>query len=139
MTKKSKSKKVSARKKSSEDPESSSGDLEDDYSKDEFGNEEIDDSQEVVDIGFNDDELEEEPGIIQRTKIRSRGLFNNPWWKKGALKGAIVWLIFVVFFYLMDFFGLVQVIDARRWGFFLVLLIILGMAWEKILYKFIKF
>lgn len=93
------------------------------------------------DENFEDEENfegddEAQPIVLEHK--RSKGLFNNPWWKKGVLKGFIVWLIFVVFFYLMDFIGLVEVIDKLRWFFFLVLLVILGMAWEKILYKFIK-
>lgn len=99
--------------------------------------ENFDDSQEFDNDLNNEEDIVAEENF-PRSRIRSQGLFKNPWWKRGALKGAIVWLIFVVFFYLMDFLGLVKVVDAMRWGFFLLLLIILGMAWEKILYKFIK-
>lgn len=142
MPKKNKSKKISSKENSSNKNLGNNiedFDEDDDASENDFDEDEFDESNETDDFESPDDSFEEkEPGIIQRTKIRSRGLFNNPWWKKGALKGAIVWLLFVVFFYLMDFVGLVEVIDARRWGFFLLLLMILGMAWEKILYKFIK-
>ena len=83
-------------------------------------------------------EFEDDPQPIEPTHKRSNGLFNNPWWKRGLLKGFIVWLIFVVFFYLMDFIGLIEVIDKVRWFLFLVLLVILAMAWEKFFYKYVK-
>lgn len=119
--------------------------------KDEFDDDnDFSENQDEIDDEQNQDELDENAEfddtaefddanqIPEITHKRSNGLFNNPWWKRGLLKGFIVWLIFVVFFYLMDFIGLVEVIDRVKWFFFLILLIILGMAWEKILYKFIK-
>jgi hypothetical protein len=108
--------------------------LEDDEALDE-SEEDFDDSDE----DFSEEENEEDFEEIPVGPKRSRGLFNNPWWKKGLLKGFIAWLIFVVFFYLMDFVGLIEVIDAKRWFFFLVLLLVLGMAYEKYLHYYIKF
>jgi len=64
---------------------------------------------------------------------RSRGFFKNIWWKKGLLKGFFVWLLIVVFIYVLDFFGMAEVVDAKRWTFFLILLLILGMGYQKYL------
>ncbi len=118
-----------------EEVDESSEDInEEDIESEENTGEEFDDYSE----GDEEDLNLEQPVLVQKSHIRSNGLFSNPWWKRGLLKGIIAWLIIVVFFYMVDFVGLIEVVDAKRWGFFLLLLIILGMAWEKFLYKFIK-
>lgn len=62
---------------------------------------------------------------------RSRGLFNNVWWKKGALQGFVVWLAIVLFSYFMEFFDMVNVEGWKNWGIFLVILVLLGMIYQK--------
>jgi hypothetical protein len=66
-----------------------------------------------------------------KSHIRSRGLFKNIWWKKGLLKGFFVWILIVIFVYILDLFGMAEVVDVKRWVFFLVLLLILGMGYQK--------
>lgn len=114
--------------------------VEDDFeeSEEDIAEDELDENEEYTgDAEFNDSEDVVVP-VAGFSKTRSNGLFNNPWWKKGLLKGFIVWLLFVVFFYLIDFIGLIEVIDAKRWFFFLIFWLIIGMAWEKYLHNYIK-
>jgi len=106
------------------------------YSRMEKDPREVDDVlEEDFEEPIEDENLEEygeEPTQpTQLDHIRSRGLFNNIWWKKGLLKGFVLWFVIVIIFYLFDFLGMVEVIDWKRWAFFLVLLLILGMGYQK--------
>jgi len=106
--------------------------------KDASVDEPIDDYQEDVEDDFTESEddyaeepLDTEPVPTPQGHIRSRGLFDNVWWKKGLLKGVLLWIVLVVIFYLFDFLGMVEVVDPKRWAFFLVFLLVIGMAYEK--------
>jgi len=89
-----------------------------------------DEFEEPIEENF--DEYSEDPvQPISSAHQRSRGLFNNIWWKKGLLKGFSVWLAIVIIFYFFEIMGLVEVIDWKRWAFFLVLLVIMGMVYQK--------
>jgi hypothetical protein len=103
----------------------------DEYEEDSFENEEFDESED----DFTEEAVEE---TKSNTHLRSNGLFQNLWWKKGVIKGFLLWLVIVVFFYVFALFGLVEVIAWKRWAFFLVFLIILGMTYEKFFYNKIK-
>jgi len=127
MVKAKKSQKIKASsskysKKSAEEP---IDDYEEDYK------EEIEEDFSESEEDYAEEPLDETLVPTPQGHIRSNGLFNNVWWKKGLLKGIILWLAVVVIFYLFDVFGLVQVIDWKRWAFFLVFLAIIGMAYEK--------
>ncbi|MBT4870411.1 MAG: hypothetical protein HON47_02465 [Candidatus Diapherotrites archaeon] len=76
------------------------------------------------------DETGEESQDV-KSHIRSRGLFKNIWWKKGLLKGFFLWILIVIFVYILDLFGMAEVVDAKKWIFFLVLLLIFGMGYQK--------
>ena len=107
-------------------------DVEDDFVEDE----QSEDGKDYVDENaddYSDEPLNEQddPITTHQGHVRSRGLFENIWWKKGLLKGLVVWFAIVIIFYLFDFLGLIEVIDWKRWIFFLVLLIIAGMTYEK--------
>jgi hypothetical protein len=111
-------------------------DFEDDFSEeDSFENEDMgeDFSQE--------EDFEEMPQekMPKDGHLRSRGLFKNIWWKKGLLKGFSVWIAIVIIFYIFDFLKLVDVISWERWFFFLIILLIFGIAYEKFLYGKISF
>jgi hypothetical protein len=111
-------------------------DFEDDKGFDESN--EFDENQD-----FDNNDLKEtkenNDKKIGYSHLRSKGLFQNIWWKKGILKGFLVWLLIVVIFYVFDFFGLVEVIDWKRWLFFLFFILIIGMAYEKLkLNQFLK-
>jgi hypothetical protein len=96
--------------------------VEDEFAEDDYGDE------------LEGEPIEEDPQeqvIPASTHIRSNGLFNNVWWKKGLLKGIVLWLVFVVIFYVFDLLGMVEVIDWKRWAFFLIFLALIGMAYEK--------
>ena len=106
--------------------------------KDASVDEPIDDYQEDVEDDFTESEddyaeepLDTEPVPTPQGHIRSRGLFDNVWWKKGLLKGVLLWIVLVVIFYLFDLLGMVEVVDPKRWAFFLVFLLVIGMAYEK--------
>jgi len=102
-----------------------------DVKNDEELNQPMDDlSDEPVDESFEEPVDGDAP---QTEHMRSRGLFQNIWWKKGLLKGFFVWLLIVVFVYVLDFFGMAEVVDVKRWVFFLILLLILGMGYQKYL------
>ncbi len=102
-------------------------DLEEGQGEEEFADEEGFD-EEGSDEGALDENFDEQPVAGH---LRSRGLFQNIWWKKGALKGFMVWAVIVIIFYIFDFLKMVEVISWQRWGFFLILLLILGMTYEK--------
>jgi len=106
--------------------------------KDASVDEPIDDYQEDVEDDFTESEddyaeepLDTEPVPTPQGHIRSNGLFDNVWWKKGLLKGVLLWIVLVVIFYLFDLLGMVEVVDPKRWAFFLVFLLVIGMAYEK--------
>ena len=104
---------------------------------DEPFDEPIDDSMDEPMGGSLDESMEESQNA--KSHIRSRGLFKNVWWKKGLLKGFFVWVIVVIFVYVLDLFGMAEVVDAKRWVFFLVLLLILGMGYQKYISNKIDF
>ena len=117
-----------------------------DYGKDDYSDSSIDepiDGEENFDDGSELDESMQEgngdlgDGLEEPQSVgghlRSRGLFENVWWKKGMLKGFFLWVVIVIFVYLLDVLGMAQVVDAKRWLFFLVLLLILGMGYQKYL------
>jgi len=108
--------------------------LDDDYSATQ-GNEPLEGEEAFEESGEFDESLDETGETPQATggHLRSRGLFNNVWWKKGMLKGFFLWVVIVIFVYLLDILGMAQVVDAKRWLFFLVLLLILGMGYQKYL------
>ena len=101
----------------------------DEYLDDASGGEGLD-SQLEEGGGEDYADIDEKEGPVHS---RSNGLFDNVWWKKGILKGILAWLVIVVVFYIFDFLGLVEVVDAKRWLFFLVLLLVLGMGYQKYL------
>jgi hypothetical protein len=109
------------------------------YSKKDASVEEpIDETEEDVEEDFSESEddyaeepLDTEPVPTPQGHIRSNGLFDNVWWKKGLLKGVLLWIVLVVIFYLFDLLGMVEVVDPKRWAFFLVFLLVIGMAYEK--------
>jgi len=112
--------------------------IEDDYSDSQAGeplDEPLGGDADFQEGGEFDEPLDETGEAQPATggHLRSRGLFNNVWWKKGLLKGFSIWLVIAIIFYLFDFLGLAQVVDAKRWLFFLVLLLILGMGYQKYL------
>ncbi|MDD4251166.1 MAG: hypothetical protein PHX27_03175 [Candidatus ainarchaeum sp.] len=106
-----------------------------DESGDDFSNSD-DDFDDTQDSNFNDSQ--ELIGNGTGNHLRSHGLFNNIWWKKGMLKGFSIWVLIVIIFYIFEFFGLVDVIGWKRWGFFLIFLMIIGLAYEKFLSKKLK-
>jgi hypothetical protein len=114
-----------SKKSVSTDSEEPIEDYEEDYK--EENEEDFSENEE----DYAEEPLDTNPVPTPQGHIRSNGLFDNVWWKKGLLKGIILWLAVVVIFYLFDVFGLVQVIDWKRWAFFLVFLAIIGMAYEK--------
>ena len=99
----------------------------------------LDDSvNEPLDENFDEsinESMDEPVGeeVGKKGHVRSRGLFKNIWWKKGILKGIFVWLLIVIFVYVLDFFGMAEVVDAKRWAFFFILLVIFGMGYQKYL------
>ncbi|MDD3083453.1 MAG: hypothetical protein PHP82_00330 [Candidatus ainarchaeum sp.] len=111
---------------------------------------EIDSSEDIEDDSFNEnDEFSDEDSPSEfddsnenelpvSNHLRSKGLFKNVWWKKGLLKGFVIWLSIVIIFYIFDFIGLVEVIDWKKWLFFLIFLMLVGMAYEKFFYNKIK-
>jgi hypothetical protein len=118
----------------------SSSKVSDDFEDDEINVasdlEENPDEEEFGDGGFGEGASEgalDENYVGQSVSghLRSRGLFENIWWKKGALKGFMAWAAIVIIFYIFDFLKMVEVISWQRWGFFLILLLILGAAYEK--------
>jgi hypothetical protein len=125
-------------------------DSEDSFDSDETqDSEDFDDSDEIGDSDKNgaddsedfDNFSEGEKDFIDvnsKGHFRSRGLFKSVWWKRGILKGFIVWLIIAGIFHFFDFVGLVVVIDWKRWFFFLIFIIIIGLAYEKFLINHIK-
>jgi hypothetical protein len=115
-----------------------SDDFEDDETNDDSDLEESQGEEDFADEeGFDEggnvkDDFDE--NIVDQSSsghLRSRGLFQNIWWKKGALKGFMLWAVMVIIFYIFDFLKMVEVISWQRWGFFLILLLILGAAYEK--------
>ena len=104
--------------------------VQDEMSEEEFPEDENSEEQE-----FNEQENYSENEFPKMVHKRSHGLFKNVWWKKGLLKGFVVWLAIVIIFYIFDFLGMVEVIDWKRWFFFLVLLAVLGLAYEKFSFK----
>ncbi len=126
-------KKISS-KKSRYSKEASS---EEEINEEDFNGEE--DVSEDFDKNESADETLPEESMLGQGHSRSRGLFQNVWWKKGVMKGFVVWLVIVIIFYIFDFIGLVEVISKERWFFFLIVLLLLGMAYEKYLFGKIEF
>ena len=104
--------------------------------------EEFDENQEVDELdetNESDDFENEEPIEVPSGHLRSHGLFQNVWWKKGLLRGFLVFVILIVFLYLFDFAGLIAVENWKRWLFFLVVVLVFGLAYEKFkLNRFLK-
>ena len=113
-------------------------DFDDEFDEDD---QELDGNGEGQDFDENNDSGEfdenqngddfDENSEVPKSHLRSNGLFENTWWKKGLLKGFIIFLIAVVFFYFFDFVGLINVENWKRWFFFLVVLLIFGLVYEK--------
>ncbi len=103
--------------------------------QDEMSEEEFPEDENSEEQGFDEQENYSENEFPKNAHKRSHGLFKNVWWKKGLLKGFVVWLAIVIIFYIFDFLGMVEVIDWKRWFFFLVLLAVLGLAYEKFSFK----
>jgi hypothetical protein len=115
---------------SEEYAESDSGEL--DSADTEFpageGEENLDD--------YSDESLPEEGSVP--THVRSHGLFENVWWKKGAIKGFIVWLLLVLLIYVLQAMDMANAENWKRWAFFLVLFVLLGMTYQKFISGRIK-
>ena len=92
---------------------------------------EIDEFDEQEDGGDFDETIENNSAEVSNGHVRSRGLFNNIWWKKGLLKGFSIWLAIFIIFQIFDLLKMVEVIELKRWVFFLVLLLIIGMGYQK--------
>jgi hypothetical protein len=106
------------------------GAVTDDFEDEEFAEDAEEGFEEnPVEENFDEDTASE----VANTHPRSRGLFSNIWWKKGVLKGFVTWGVIVIIFYIFDFLKMVEVITWERWAFFLILLLIFGMAYEKFL------
>ncbi|MFA5763284.1 MAG: hypothetical protein WC915_00555 [archaeon] len=114
-----------------EDDVNDTSDLTEGQGAEEFASEEGFDEEGSGEDAFDETGADDVTLQSPSGHVRSRGLFQNVWWKKGALKGFIAWAIIVIIFYVFDFLKMVEVISWQRWGFFLILLLILGIAYEK--------
>ncbi|MFA5357727.1 MAG: hypothetical protein WC308_02285 [archaeon] len=102
----------------------------DDYSEDESedaGNEEFG-NEKLSEVDVN-----AAMGSAPTGHARSRGLFNNSWWKKAILKGFAIWLAILVLAYIMDFLKMVNVEGMINWAGFLAFLIMVSLIYEKFL------
>ncbi len=89
--------------------------------------------EEFADEGFSEADVNSAINSPSSAHARSRGLFNNAWWKKAILKGFAVWLAILVLAYIMDFLKMVNVEGMLNWAGFLVFLIIVSLIYEKFL------
>ncbi|OQA30961.1 MAG: hypothetical protein BWY55_00700 [archaeon ADurb.Bin336] len=113
--------------------------VEDDFGADEdYSNEEdFSDSQSEDDfqegVEGESDQLEEEYPVeeLPKKRIRSRGMFNNIWWKKALFWSILVWLFILAIEMAMHVMKLVTIDLTRQWWVLLGIIILIGMVYFR--------
>jgi hypothetical protein len=105
-------------------------------SADEFGEEGTSEDAELVDegaqVGTGEDFGEEAPlEKVSPTHTRSRGLFNNIWWKKALFWAILVWLFILAISMAMQAMKLIVVDLTRQWWMLLGIIVIIEMIYFK--------
>jgi len=68
---------------------------------------------------------------LSQTHARSRGMFNNIWWKKALFWAILVWLLILALEMAMQAMKLVEVDLTRQWWILLAGLIVISMVYFK--------
>ncbi len=107
-----------------------------DASADEFGEEGTSEDAELVDegaqVGTGEDFGEEAPlEKVSPTHTRSRGLFNNIWWKKALFWAILFWLFILAISMAMQAMKLIVVDLTRQWWMLLGIIVVIEMIYFK--------
>lgn len=107
-----------------------------DANSDEFTQAESDEDLSLVDSGDVSEEgegdIDEEPLAAQApTHTRSRGMFNNVWWKKALFWSILVWLFILAISMAMQAMKLIMVDLTRQWWMLLGIIVVLEMIYFK--------
>jgi len=94
------------------------------------------DDVDLIDEGSVDaggEELSEETSPAPLTHTRSRGMFNNIWWKKALFWAILTWLFILAISMAMFAMKLITVNFERQWWVLLAIIIVVEMIYFKFL------
>jgi len=77
------------------------------------------------------DGMEEGSTALPKTHVRSKGMFNNVWWKKALFWAILAWLLILAVEMGMQAMKLIQVDLSRQWWILLAGIIVLSMIYFK--------
>ncbi|MFA5360909.1 MAG: hypothetical protein WC290_00500 [archaeon] len=101
-------------------------------SSDELG-EEYSQSEDDFQEEGESDQLGEDYSVEDSSKkhVRSRGMFNNIWWKKALFWSILFWLLVLAVSMAMQAMKLIVVDLTRQWWVLLGIIILIGMVYFK--------
>lgn len=99
---------------------------------DEFEEEGSGEDLDLIDNGSVESDGEEIPiGAAPSAHPRSRGMFNNVWWKKALFWSILIWLFILAISMAMQAMKLIIVDLTRQWWVLLGLIIVIEMVYFK--------
>lgn len=103
--------------------------------EDSIEQESSDDSDLGEEGSIEGDEFGEEAPLESpsQTHTRSRGMFNNVWWKKALFWAILVWLLILAISMAMQAMKLIMVDLTRQWWVLLGIMILIEMIYFKFL------
>lgn len=116
--------------------ESDSGDDLNSQGEEDLGEQETgDDSSLGEEVSAEGEEFGEEAPVEEAapTHTRSRGMFNNIWWKKALFWAILVWLFILAISMAMQAMKLIMVDLTRQWWVLLGIMILIEMVYFKFL------